>query len=49
VFPPAVFPFDVTKYPEAEGLLLQLELQLVSSEKGYSPAVKSVTATSKVE
>jgi hypothetical protein len=48
-FPPAVFPFDVTKYPEAEGLLLQLELQLVSSEKGYSPAVKSVTATSKVE
>jgi streptogramin lyase len=48
-FPPAVFPLDVSKSAAATGLMLQVELQLITSEKGFSPVVKSVTATAKVE
>jgi streptogramin lyase len=48
-FPPAVFPLDISASPAATGLMLQVELQLITSEKGFSPAVKGVTATAKVE
>lgn len=47
-FPPAVFPLDLSA-SSVNGLMLQVELLLVTSEKGFSPVVKSVTATSKAQ
>jgi hypothetical protein len=47
IFPPEVFPYDLTK-ANIIGNLLQVEIQLTTKDKKLAPTLKSLTAKSKL-